>query len=86
MKNISISIKGLDLDFESSQTIAKAIATMGSPDTTSMAWYDKKLNRHSPATVECNSKGTPGWEEYGRNHDGKWEISINEGDYVFIYT
>ena len=86
MKEISIDVKGTSLDFHAAQSIAKSIASEDNPDTTAMAWFDKKSDRHSPSTVECNSKGIPGWEEYGRNHGGRKKISINEDEYIFIYT
>lgn len=86
MKEISITISGFNVDFDCAQAIAKAIAARENPDTDAMAWFDKKHNKHSPSIVECNTKGVPGWEEYGRHHGGRWKIIINKGDYVFVYT
>jgi len=86
MKEIKLTVSGLDVDFEDAQSIAESIASRKNPETDLMAWYDKTHDRHSPSIVECNKEGTPGWEEYGRHHGGKLEIKINNGDYVFIYT
>ncbi len=86
MKEISIAVNGLPLDYETSRQIALAMARKDNEDTSLMAWYDKKANKHSPAAVECDADYIAGWEEYGRNHGGKLKILFNGGEYVFIYS
>jgi hypothetical protein len=86
MKGISVSLKGIDLDFQTAEDITKAVARRFNPDTSLMAWFDRKQNKHSPSQVECDAENLPGWEEYGRHHGGKWKIAVNDGEYVFIYT
>ncbi len=86
MKEISITISGYRLDYAAARDITQVIAERDNPDTMLMAWFDSKLNRQSPPVVECSPEGLPGWEAYGKNHGGRLRISINDGEYVFIYT
>lgn len=82
MKNISISISGIELDFETAQDMTEAIAKKLNPETELMAWFDKKQNKQSPSAVECSA----GWERYGETHGAQWEITVNNGEYAFMYT
>ncbi len=86
MKVISISISGFELDYGTAHDITIAMAKKANPDTMLVAWFDEKLNRHSPTHVECAAEGIPGWESYGKHHEGKLKMTINDGEYVFIYT
>jgi len=86
MKSVLISIDGIDLDFETAKQMTKAIAAASNPDTDLLAWHDKKLNRQSPTIAHCDSDEFKGWEEYGRHHGARYEIRINSGEYVMIYS
>ena len=86
MKKITIRISGMRPDFEQARIVASALA--GNDDSESMliSWNDRIRDLHSPSCLKCEIKGTPGWEAYGINHGGRLRISINEDDYVFIFS
>ncbi len=86
MQDIFISINGLVLDFDTAHSLTMTLAGKDNHETMLVAWFDKKMSRHSPTNVECSPRGLPGWEEYGINHSGKMKFIINNEEYVFIYT
>ena len=86
MKDVPITISGLDLNFDGARAITKILAEQGDPETMLVAWYDRATNNHSPCCVKCQIGDTPGWEVYGRNHGGRLRFDINDGAHIFIYT
>jgi len=86
MKDILIAISGEALDFQTARVVAGALAERGNEEATLIAWSDEKAKRHSPCCVKCEIGDRPGWEVYGENHGGRLKISINDGEYVFIYS
>ena len=85
MQEISLKVKTSRLDFSVARDGASRIARKNNPETMLVAWYDKLDNRQSPS-ITCEGGDKPGWEEYGANQGGKQRITVNPGDYVFIYT
>jgi hypothetical protein len=86
MKDILIAITGSDLDFETARNMARIIAGQENGETDCLAWSDARRNSHSPASVQCEIKGRPGWEVYGENHGGRLKIIFNQGEYIFIQS
>jgi hypothetical protein len=86
MKEVFVSVKGLDVDYEGAHQMTMGLAKRGNADAALLAWFDKKKDRHSPSIVECNAAGLPGWEEYGRYHGGRLKFAVNDGEYVLVYT
>lgn len=87
MIEIEINIDGIDLDFEDLRKMTQIMAERRkNSETMLVAWSDRKRNKHSPCCVKCQIGDEPGWEVYGRNHDGRLRISVNKDEYVFIYT
>ena len=86
METINIPLEKGEVDFETARMISQTAARRSNPETSLMAWFDKKQNKHSPSEVECNAEGLPGWEEYGRHHGGQKKFIVGNGDYIFIYT
>ena len=85
MKEIEVKLDKSCLDFAIARARALGIAEKKNPETLLVAWYDKRDDRHSPS-ITCEGGDRPGWEEYGVNHGGSQKITVNHGDYVFIYT
>ncbi len=85
MKDILIAITGADLDFETARSMARIMAMQENGETDCLAWLDARQGRQSPAAVQCEIKGRPGWEVYGENHGGRLKIIFNDGEYVFIH-
>ncbi len=86
MQAISINITGCSVQFDTARAMAELLALPGNDFATLVAWNDKKGNIHSPQCLHCEIKGLPGWEVYGQNHDGRLRISVNNEDFVFIYS
>ena len=86
MIRIDINIKGFDPVFDDLREMANILAKRENQETMLVAWSDKKQNKHSPCCIKCQIGDEPGWEVYGRNHEGRLRISFNNDEYVFIYT
>ncbi|BCO09023.1 hypothetical protein GF1_13990 [Desulfolithobacter dissulfuricans] len=86
MERVDITINGYAMDFDTARQIAALLASRDNEYTTLVAWNDRERNIHSPQCLKCEIKGEPGWEVYGRNHDGRLRISFNDDLFVFIYS
>ena len=86
MQNVEIRIKGFPFDFDMVKKIAETLAMRDNEYATLVSWNDAEKGVHSPQGLQCEIKGEPGWEVYGRNHEGRLRISINEDSFVFIYS
>lgn len=75
---------GTELDFAAARALADAAAKQHAADAMLLAWFDRKQGRESPAVPECQHK--PGWLAYAESHGGDIKVSINRGEYVFIYA
>jgi len=84
MQDIDLLVNGYAVDFDTARKIALAVAGQDEEEPVLIAWNDKGRDKHSPGCVQCEIKGAPAWEIYGRNHGGRLRISINNDDYVFI--
>jgi hypothetical protein len=86
MQRVEIQINGYEISFDQAREIARLLAEEDNDMATLVAWNDRERNIHSPQSLHCEIKGDPGWEVYGRNHEGRLRISINNDAFVFIYT
>ncbi len=86
MHNVQIAVEGVNVDFETVRRMGELIALQENEYATLVAWNDRDGKRHSPQCLKCEIKGEPGWEVYGRNHAGRLRISINEDQFVLIYS
>ena len=87
MEQVNLQLSGMAMDFELARRLATILANQGHQEERSLiAWNDQGRNKHSPCCLQCEIKGEPGWEVYGRNHGGKLRVSINKDQYVFIFS
>ncbi len=86
MEEVTVTVTGVPLAFESARAIARLLAARDEPETMLVAWCDREQGKHSPSCVKCEIHGAPGWEVYGRNHGGRLRIALNNGAFVFIHT
>ncbi len=84
MQEITITLTGMAIDFETARAMAALIAGQGGEETTLISWCDRERGIHSPQCLKCEIKGEPGWEVYGRNHGGRLRIALQEDRFVFI--
>ncbi len=86
MERIDCSIKGYTLSFDQARELGKLIAEEDNEYATLVSWCDREKGVHSPCCLKCELKGEPGWEVYGRNHEGRLRISIDDDRFVLIYS
>lgn len=86
MKRIDFSVEGYQLDFEQAKETGRLIAEKDNDFATLVSWCDREKGNHSPCCLKCEFKGEPGWEVYGRNHEGRLRISFDDDRFVFIYS
>jgi len=86
MDKIECRFTGVLLDFEQAKAIARIVAEEGNEFAVLISWYDREKGIHSPQCLQCEIKGEAGWEVYGRNHEGRLRISIDDDRYVFIFS
>ncbi|MBC8207916.1 MAG: AF1514 family protein [Desulfobulbaceae bacterium] len=86
MEQIDFRISGYEIDFELARGMTRLLAERDNEFATLVAWCDREKGVHSPQCLKCEIKGEPGWEVYGRNHEGRLRISIDDDRFVFIYS
>jgi len=86
MKEIEIDLKGVDISQETAQEMSRLLAREGNQECTVIARRNRQQNSCSPCALGGDLNGRPGWEVYGETHGGRLKVSINQGDYVFIWT
>ncbi len=86
MESIAITVDGAGLDWNLARSLAYAIANRHDEDPMLMAWFDKITGKFSPSCCKCDIADGPAWEIYGKNHGGRFRISVNDDTYVFIYS
>nr|MBF0220725.1 AF1514 family protein [Desulfobulbaceae bacterium] len=86
MKEIIINISGQEVGQEVAQKIGQVIAEADNPESIVVSRYNRTANACSPCCLKGKLGDTPGWEVYGKNHGGRLKITINDGDYVFIFS
>jgi len=86
MKPIALTLAGQELDFDLGRQLGNAIALAGNEEACLVSWGDNLRHLHSPSNLQCEIRGEPGWEVYGRSHGGRLRISINQDALVLIYS
>ncbi|MCK5339441.1 MAG: AF1514 family protein [Desulfobulbaceae bacterium] len=86
VKEIKINISGADISQQQAQKIAHLLAERDHPETFVVSRYNRLADACSPCTLGSDIGDKPGWEVYGENHGGRLKISVNDGDYVFIFS
>ncbi len=86
MDRIECIISGYSIDFDQAREVAKLIAEKDNELTMLISWCDREKDVHSPCCLKCEFKGEPGWEVYGKNHEGRLRVSFDNDRFVFIYS
>ena len=86
MESVIVELSGYEIDFEQARQIAELLALRENEFTSLVSWCDQVKGVHSPQCLKCEIKGEPGWEVYGRNHEGRLRISFNKDAFIFIYS
>lgn len=86
MTEVAITVDGIELSWDLARDMAYAIARRDDEDPMLVSWFDKATGKFSPSCCKCQIKEGPAWEIYGKNHGGRYRISINHDTFVFIYS
>ncbi len=86
MERIEFLIQGYVVSFDQAREFGRIIAEENNDFATLVSWCDRDKGVHSPSCLKCELKGEPGWEVYGRNHEGRLRISFDKDRFVFIYS
>lgn len=86
MTPVALVVTGVALDWDLARELAYAVAARHGEDPMLMAWFDKATGKFSPSCCKCEINDGPAWEIYGKNHGGRYRISVNDDAYVFIYS
>lgn len=86
MKRVDCEIHGYALDFDQAKNVSRLMAEKENEYATLVSWCDRDKGVHSPCCLKCEFDGEPGWEVYGRNHEGRLRISFDRDRFVFIYS
>lgn len=83
MKQINISINGMELDYKTANSIARSVANILDVEPTVVAWHDARANKMSPVIEGADTHSR--WRDYGETHGGNVNVSVN-GDFDFIFA
>lgn len=83
MKQINISVSGMEMDYKTANSIAHSVAGMVDAEPTMVAWHDARMHKMSPAIEGADVQNR--WRDYGETHGGNVNISVN-GDFDFIFA
>jgi hypothetical protein len=75
MRDINISIEGIDLNYQTACAMANSVASMIENKPIIMAWHDKphgKMGTDIPGG-DLNTR----WHDYGENYGGNLDVSVN---------
>ena len=84
METTTITTDKTGFDFDTARKVSEAVAKVYNPETSLVAWFDKKQNKHSPSQVECDAEGLPGWEETGEIMGGRKRWCSGTGN-IFLF-
>jgi Domain of unknown function (DUF5619) len=73
------------LDFAQAKRLAQQRAGEISEEPMLLAWFDRARGLFSP-NITCCREDKPSWLTYAESRGGNIVISINEMDYVFVFT
>lgn len=86
MLEIKIWISGCPVGQPQAQEISRLLAAEGNRETICLARYNREADACSPCCLKGKLGAKPGWEIYGEKHGGRLKISVNDGNYIFIFS
>ena len=86
MKRVECRLTGYEVDFDQAREMARLLGEKENEFATLVSWCDREKGVHSPHCLKCEIKGEAAWEVYGRNHQGRLRISIDDDRFVLIYS
>ena len=82
---VTVKIDDPTCSFTTARLIADQKAAELAENPMLLAWYDSASKNFSP-DVTCCSEDKPGWLVYAESRGGSISITINEEQFVFVYT
>ena len=81
---IYLEVADPNLDFSQARRLADAEAGKRRGECMLLSWYNGKTGEFSPP-VECGGGDKPSWLVYAESRGGEISVSVNEGEFVFLY-
>lgn len=78
-----INIDDSNLTLEKAKEAARQVAKNYDSEPLLLSWYDKKTGQESP-NISCEGDN-PGWVNYAKSHGGCFTVSVNHGEFMFIF-
>jgi len=80
---VGVTVTGCELDFDTAQRLAQALAAREGKEPMLLAWFDRRRGRASPEIPECQRQ--PGWLVYAQSRGSDLRVNVNGGEYVFAF-
>ena len=81
---LHIHIDSDELDFTTAKNLAKQKAATLCKDPMLLSWYQGRTGKSYP-NLECGRDDIPAWILYAVSRNGDISVSINDGEYIFIF-
>jgi hypothetical protein len=87
LRTLHIDETNAGTGFSAAKAAADALAARELAEPVCLAWYDRGLDRESPAHAsECHGDcEMPGYVEYAVTRGAELEVVVGRGAYVFCY-
>ena len=82
--HIKLTMDDKELGFEPAKDIAKQKAKELTDDPMLLSWYCGKTGEYYPKT-ECGRMDKPPWIVFAESRGADIAITINDGEYIFLY-
>lgn len=86
MREIEIEVRGYQISQPQAQEFGRLLAEKENLETVCVARYDREADASSPCCLKGAMGDKPGWEIYGESHVGRLKITVNHGEFVFIFS
>lgn len=86
MRKIEILVGGHELGQKQAQELSRILAEEENSESVCLARYNRRANACSPCCLQGRLGDKPGWEVYGETHGGRLKVTVNNGDYIFIFS
>ena len=85
IKEIDVSVQGAALDYAAAHALAEVLTKKVARDAMLVAWFDGKNDVGYPVIQEC-AGDKPSWLAYAESYGGNLGVSINGGEFVFVFA
>ena len=87
LQTLEVRSNGIEFDFARAKKVADAVADALLGEGVCLSWYDRALDRESPAHAgDCHDAcDLPAYLEYAQSRGGEIAVSVDSGAFVYCY-